>query len=122
MASVKTGLSVHLSGVLVLVCSLIMLITSIFCVAFKSASLATYNEQTYDGSSTIIQFINLSDIDLIALYPSELTTTTPGLLTATASINIIISLAIAIASTWLIRRKKPLNVRLIPVWIPYIIR
>ncbi|KAI2627769.1 hypothetical protein GGR54DRAFT_431425 [Hypoxylon sp. NC1633] len=96
MASSRMGLPVHLSGHLIVICSILLLLTSILCIAFKSASLAAYKNRTESG--------------WIALYPVKLISTTPDLLVATASINLIISLIVGTASLWSIqRRRKPFN-------------
>ncbi|KAI1737943.1 hypothetical protein F4680DRAFT_426612 [Xylaria scruposa] len=97
----------QLPGALVLACSLCLLLISILCVAFKSASVSAYNEQTHDGSSNTM--IYEPGIGVIGLYPVELIMPIPSLLTATASINLVISLVIASVSAWLIRRKRPLG-------------
>lgn len=94
MVSRKVVLNAHASGALVLVCSLLLSLVSILCIAFKSASLAIYK-----GNGK-------------GLYPSKLTTNTPGLLTATASIDLILSLPVAVVSAYLMRRGRPMKVRM----------
>ncbi|KAI0874635.1 hypothetical protein GGS24DRAFT_458431 [Hypoxylon argillaceum] len=94
MASRKVVLNAHASGALVLVCSLLLSLVSILCIAFKSASLAIYK-----GNGE-------------GLYPSKLTTNTPGLLTATASIDLILSLPVVVVSAYLMRRGRPMKLLL----------